>query len=129
MAESSKKYPSPSKNSEFKKYWDAYIISIISRDNFSIGHLLQLEMLCNMHAEHYRLEMIVDLEGYSKSHLGRDLANDSNRFITKPSPEAAHMDRLKKQILVWTDKLGLLPAAGKGLGGGRNKEKDDEEWE
>lgn len=99
------KYPSPSSDPEFKKYWNSYIDAVTSRDNFKEGHLFQLEMLCKMHQEYKKLEEVLEVTGHT-------YMSESGRYgqVIKKYPEVDQMNKVRDQIAAYIKMLGLTLA-------------------
>ena len=96
------RYPSPSEDPEFKKYWNSYIEAVTSRDNFKEGHLFQLEMLCKMHQEYKKLEQVLEVTGHT-------YMSESGRYgqVIKKYPEVDQMNKVRDQIAAYIKMLGL----------------------
>ena len=87
----------------FTKYWKAYIDDVTSRENFKMGHLRTLEVLCDMYVEYEKLETILDMEGYTYESRNSRGANTINR-----RPEVEQIKGVRQQIALYTRMLGLV---------------------
>lgn len=114
----SHKYPPPKKHPTFRKVWGQFIDSIVSRDNFKVGHLNNLEILCDSYVEYEQLQEFIRTHGRSYVSVGR------NGEVWKLFPEVAQLSRVQLNIKNYTTMLGLnlkkddTPNAG-----------NDESWE
>lgn len=112
------RYPAPKTSIEFVKRWNKLIGGIVSRENFKIGHLYQLEILCDLYVEYDVLAKFVRTKGYTYAAVGRQ-----GRII-KPYPEVTQMNRVQSEIRSYSKMLGLLLATDRsGESGG-----EDNEW-
>lgn len=98
------KYPSPKKKDKiFTEHWNILIGEIVSRENFKLGHLLQLKLLCEMYCEKYRLDDTIEL-------LGTTYITEGGRNGTqeKIRPEVLQKNQVIRSILLCTKMLGLV---------------------
>jgi phage terminase small subunit len=112
------KYPSPKKNPEFRKRWDNLIRGVVSRDNFKVGHLYQLEILCDLYVEYDALAKFIRTKGYTYVALGRQ------GRIVKPYPQVTQINRVQAEIRSYSKMLGLLLSTDKSTESGG----EDNEW-
>lgn len=108
------RFPYPSDDPVFRKFWKSYLPSITNRANFQNFHLLQLEVLCRAHVEEVRLASIIDIQG----HTFRTGEDNRNGDQVRPRPEAAQLSTCRAQILQYVKMLGLMPSKPKGNEGG-----------
>lgn len=107
------KYPPPKKNPVFRRVWGQFIDSISRRDNFNVGHLNALEVLCDLFAEYEDLHAFIRMKGRSYQAFGR------SGMIWKLYPEVGYLKSVKHQINVYMKQLGLtLRRDESGLSGG-----------
>lgn len=119
------KYKSPkSHRKTFTRYWNDYIEDITRRENFKLGHLRQLEILCDLHEEYEKITTLVGKLGYSYKSNGRQGIQHKIR------PEVQQLNRLRSDIRNYSRTLGLLLMKDKNLttdegDGGDEQEKWD----
>lgn len=107
------KYPPPKRNPTFRKVWGQFIDSISRRDNFNVGHLNALEVLCDLFAEYEDLHVFIRTKGRSYQTFGR------SGMTWKLYPEVGHLKSVQHQINVYMKQLGLtLRRDDSGLSGG-----------
>ena len=113
-----KKFPPPKKNSAFRRKWAQFIEEIAIRDNFSPGHLFQLEILCDLYAEYEDLNEVILTDGRTYKVMGRQ------GTLIKVRPEVGRVDKILNQIQSYSKSLHLniskKAAEGKG--------KEEEDW-
>lgn len=97
------KFPPPKKNLIFRKIWMLHIDNLSARDNFKIGHLEMLSMLCDLHVQYDELETFIRKKGRSYESIGR------NGRVFKFYPEVSQLTRVVAQIKDYTKILNLLP--------------------
>jgi len=113
------KYPPPRVHPIFRKIWMEFIDNICARENFKVGHLNSLEILCDLYVEYDELRAFLRQHGRSYQSLGR------SGQVWKPFPEVAQLNLVQSNIKEYTKMLGLLLKKDhSSLSGG---EKD--EWE
>lgn len=115
------KYPSPDGDRKFRRYWEMFVADVVLRENFKIGHLEQLRVLCKMYVEEEKLSDVVDLEGFTYTVSGR---NGDQR---KTTPEADLLVRIRTQITVYSKMLGLLLVKDSAPTDA-DTNKEDEDW-
>lgn len=120
MKEILKKYPAPKNSARFKKYWDKFVIDVVSRPNFKQGHLFQLEVLCDLYVELEGMVEFIDQVGttyQSDGRYGRQL---------KFYPEVKLIGEHRRNIAVYSKNLGIILAKD----GQLSKESlDNENWD
>lgn len=114
-------YPSPSSNPVFKAKWKEYLPDVIVRENFKIGHLSQLKILCDLHVEYDKLSNFIDKKGYVYKSYGR------NGVQFKQWPQVAQRNRAVSEIRQYAKTLGLLLVKDKDTGNNTAGEKA--EWD
>lgn len=108
------KYPPPKTDPEFKKLWELFIKDIEFRDNFQVGHLKYLEVLCDLYVEYKLLTDILLKQGLTFETEGR------NGFQIKPRPEVSQKNSVVGQITAITKVLNLAPV--KNILGSKNSD-------
>lgn len=103
--------------SVFEDYWDLFVVSVVDRDNFKVGHLEQLKILCKLYKEEDELGKIIDVEGHTFESFGR------NGIQVKPRPEVAQLKNIRGQIRDYSKMLGIILTEDKKL-----KEEQKDEW-
>ncbi len=96
-------YPPPKRHPVFKAKWRQFIGSLSGRDGFKIGHLNQLELLCDLYVEYAALSKFIRTKGYTYSTISRF------GTLVKPYPQVALMKTTMGQIHTYTKALGLNP--------------------
>lgn len=112
------KYPPPKKEKEFKLAWNAFIDSVTRRDNFHKGHLLQLEILCDLYSEKKKLMDIIEEEGATYATVGR------HGLQRKVAPEVDQLNKVRGHIKLYSRSLGLDLMKDPGANPEANKEDD-----
>lgn len=113
------KYPPPKKHPIFRKKWGAFIDSLVSRDNFKVGHLNNLEILCDLYVEYAELQEFIRTHGRSYVSVGR------NGEAWKFYPEVGQLTRVQANIKTYTAMLRLEPSKDYGTASGG----EESEWE
>ena len=98
-----KKNRSPKSNPVFTRMWNKLVVEIESRENFKTGHLSQLEVLCDLYLEYYRLDALIEKEGYTYV-----VSEGRNGTQLKTRPEVVQMNRTRAEIRSYSKMLGLL---------------------
>jgi hypothetical protein len=96
------RYPSPKKCKEFTSKWRQLIGGVVSRDNFKMGHLYQLEILCDLYVEYGALSKFVRIKGHTYTSVGR------NGKDIKTYPQVSLMFRTQAEIRSYSKMLGLI---------------------
>jgi len=96
------KYPPPRKNPEFAKRWRQLIAGVVSRDNFKMGHLYQLEILCDLYVEYDELAKFIRVKGHTYTSIGR------NGKTIRPYPQVNLLSRNQSEIRNYCKMLGLI---------------------
>jgi len=102
------KYPPPKRDPTFRKVWMQFIDNISGRDNFKVGHLNTLEILCDLHVEYEELRRFLRKNGRSYQSYGR--AGMQWKFF----PEVGQLNNVQAQIKEYMKILGLLLTKDKG---------------
>ena len=110
------KYPPPKKNKTFRKIWMQFIDSLVSRENFKVGHLNNLEILCDLYVEYEELQKFIRTKGRSYLSVGR------SGEVWKFYPEVSHLSKVQLQIKNYTAMLGLVPKKDHGTEAGGKSE-------
>lgn len=97
-----KKYPAPSADIQFKKYWKKFLPKVMERDNFHESHLEQLNILCNLYSEYHKLNEFILTNGYSYESDGR--YGESRREY----PEVKIFQKVTAEIRHYSKILGLI---------------------
>lgn len=112
------KYPPPKNNPIFRKKWMRFIDGIVDRDNFKIGHLDSLEILCDLYVEYDTISKIIRTQG----HTYESISKHGKTIRTRP--EVAQLEKCTTNIRTYTRQLDLFPKKDHGHESGG----DDEEW-
>ncbi len=96
-------YPPPKKDPKFREVWLLFIDSISGRENFKVGHLRNLEILCDLYVEYESLQKFIRTKGRSYLSVGR--AGEVWKFY----PEVSLLGRVQSQIKDYTKMLNLVP--------------------
>lgn len=96
------KYPPPKKNPTFRRIWMEFIDNITKRENFKVGHLNSLEILCDLHVEYEELRAYLRKRGRSYQSFGRQ------GMAWKFYPEVGQLNNVQAQIREYMKMLGLL---------------------
>ena len=116
----SRKYKAPKAASkEFRSYWNTFIVTIASRDNFAKHHMKNLEILCNMYVEYDRMTEIIKEEGFSYISEGR------NGIQKKLNPEYIERNKLLAEIRQFSRLLDIVPTKDQAM---PSDSEDDGEW-
>lgn len=95
-------YPPPKKNPKFRKIWGQFIDGIACRENFDVGHLNSLEILCDLFVEYEEVSTFIRKKGRSYQTIGR------SGMIWKFYPEVGQLKAVQHQINVYMKQLGLV---------------------
>ncbi len=112
-------FPPPRKNPTFRRVWMQFIDNVSKRDNFKIGHLNALEILCDLYTEHETIQEFVRTNGRSYLCVGR------NGDVWKFYPEVNHLKSVQHQIAVYMKQLDLILKKDQSTESGGEKEN----WE
>jgi phage terminase small subunit len=96
-----KVYPPPKDTPEFIRYWNLYLPLVTRRENFSIAHLEQLKILCELYVMYDYLQDQILENGITYESGGR------NGYQIKPRPEVAQLKDTRNQIYQYSKMLGL----------------------
>lgn len=96
------KYPPPKCHPIFEKIWLEHIDNITARENFKIGHLQPLAILCDLYVEYLELTKFIQDHGRSYKSVGR------SGTIWRFYPEVGQIKVVQSQIKEYTKLLGLL---------------------
>ena len=115
------KFPPPKKHPTFRAKWFRFIDNVSSRDNFKVGHLDTLEILCDLYVEYEQLHEFVRVNGRSYLSVGRQ------GEVWKFYPEVLQLTKVQGAIKEYTKMLDLILKKDHGAGDGGGGEKS--EWE
>lgn len=96
------KYPPPKKNKIFRASWLKFIDDITDRENFKVGHLQQLEILCDLLVEYDEYQTFIRKRGRTYKSVGR------NGEVWKFYPEVLQLNKVSAQIKEYMKMLSLL---------------------
>lgn len=96
------KYPPPKKHPTFRKRWAEFIENITARENFKVGHLTHLEILCDLYVEYEELQEFIRTHGRSYVSVGR------NGEVWKFYPEVGQLNKVSAQIKDFSKMLGIV---------------------
>ena len=99
---SNHRYPPPKRHPKFRRIWGQFIDGIINRDNFNVGYLNSLEILCDLFVEYEELSAFIRKTGRSYQTFGR------SGMIWKLYPEVGQLKSVQHQINVYMKQLGLI---------------------
>lgn len=116
----SKKYPSPIKTKEFARYWEIYLPLVTRRANFSVGHLEQLKILCQLFCTQDELSATI-----AKVGLTYETEGGRNGDLIKPRPELIILKETRTQINMFCRLLGLHLTKDEAFSEEDVKNKDD----
>lgn len=108
-------------NAQFTFYWNLFINDVTERENFKMGHLEPLRILCLLYIEYHDLCKIIKSEGYLYENDG-----GRNGSQLKPNPCVAIRDKTLAEIRQYSKLLGLILKEDKEVNG---KEKEEDEWQ
>lgn len=109
----------PKKDKDFKRYWELFVPDVANRENFKLGHLQQLEILCDLFIEYHALAKIVKDEGRFYQSDGRY----GEKIMLHPA--VARQDKVLAEIRGYSKLLGVTLHKDTG-----NVEKEAvDEWE
>lgn len=112
------KYPPPKNDPIFRRIWSQHIDNISSRENFKVGHLNQLEILCDLHVRYENLQEFIRTHGMTYESFGR------NGYIVKTYPQVSESNKCIAQIKEYNKLLGLLLKGDKSEGA----DGEEDEW-
>lgn len=96
-------YKSPKEDDvEFTRYWNLYVDDVAQRDNFKIGHLEQLRILCQLYTEFDKLTEIISDKGYTYE------AETRNGLQTKVYSEVTIRKEVMLELRMYSKMLGLI---------------------
>lgn len=99
--ESKLKYPPPKKNEVFRRKWGQFLASVINRENFHVGHLNSLEVLCDLYVDYEDLRKFIRINGRSYQAFGR------HGKIWKFFPEVNQLNKVQASIKTYMLILGI----------------------
>lgn len=111
------KFPPPKQNPIFVRKWSLLLDSVVERDNFRKGHLLSLEILCDMYVEYEQISEFLRVNGQTYEADGRQ------GRIFRTFPQVGQMNKLKLEIRNYLRLLGLVLAKDMG-----KEDPDKDEW-
>lgn len=95
-------YPPPKKHPTFRKMWAQFIENVTERENFKVGHLNSLEILCDLFVDYEDLREFIRVNGRSYQSVGRQ------GVVWKFFPEVRQLNAVQAQIKEYMKMLGLL---------------------
>lgn len=98
-----KKYPPTRPGQEFARRWNSILPEIVARENFKLGHLYQLEILCDLYVEYQTLVDVLEISG--QTFVTTDGRNGTQ---IKQRPEVMQLNRVRSEIRNYSRHLGLL---------------------
>lgn len=98
----SRAYPSPKDDPVYAAKWNLFVGNVVARQNFKVGHLEQLNLLCDLYVEYEDLKAFVRKHGYTYTVSGK------NGVQIKPYPEYLALSRVLSEIRNYSKVLGLL---------------------
>lgn len=110
------------KDPAYQQVWDEFYPIICAKSNFQTAHLKQLEVLCDLYVDQKRLRADIDKNGYTYFAKLRD------GVLERPRPQVQMIYRVRADIKVYTDMLGLNLSKDKSRRPGKDPAKE-EEWE
>ena len=114
-------YESPlAKDTEFTRYWNLYVNDVVQRDNFKVGHLEQLRILCQLYTEFDKLTSIISEKGYTYETETR------NGLQVKVYSEVTIRKEIMLELRMYSKMLGLILEPDKVF---NEKEESKSEWE
>lgn len=123
-SKSTKKYPPPNTHPTYVARWNEFLPDIIERQNFKVGHLNLLDVLCRMFVELDVLSEIIRTEGYTYFAEG-----GRNGPQLKSRPEVQQINRTRSEIRSLSKSLGISLARDTEYGdGGAGSEEPEDEW-
>lgn len=114
-------YPPSSRNAIFVTHWIYYIADVAKRDNFKIGHLAQLKILCDLHVECEALNQFIAKNGWSLKRIGGRFGDTYTEF-----PEVKQLNKVRSEIRMYSTMLGLKLTKDSATSPGHQVK--DEDW-
>lgn len=115
------KYPPPSKNPMYRKFWEETLPHVINRDSFKTPHLGLLDVFCRLRVELANLDDFVMQNG----HTFRVVTVTGE--IRKTYPEVLERLKVIGMLEKYSRLLDLAPKKDKSGGGSPNPD-DEDEW-
>lgn len=112
------KYPPPSKDKVFRRMWMLFINNVIDRDNFHLGHLETLRILCDLYVEYESLVEFIRKNGRSYCSTGRN--GEQWKFY----PEVLHLPRVQASIREYCKLMDVVLKKDHGSESGG----EEDEW-
>lgn len=119
-----KSFEAPQSDSVFVKYWDLFINDVTERDNFKLGHLEQLQILCNLYKEYHMLTEQINEEGFTYHTDPEGNSRYGNQI--KPNPACTLRDKTLMEIRQYSKLLGLVLEKDKKI---TKEEESKSDWE
>ena len=92
----------PKKDKEFIRLWSINLPDVLARENVKQGHLIHLEILCDMYVESKKLTDDISFNGYVY-----DTGEGRNGQQSKIRPEVLQLNKLRSEIRAFSQMLGL----------------------
>ena len=105
MALSEDELRSPSRAPGFTPLWNILLDDMTDRENLKKSHLIQLEILVDLHLEYRRLSKLIEKNGYTISY-----ESPRNGPQEKTAPEVMVRNSILTQIRSYSLLLGLSPS-------------------
>jgi hypothetical protein len=118
-----KRFKAPIKDKKFEKYWNLYIGDVTARDNFKLGHLEHLRILCQIMVNFDKLQAQIDRDGFTYETDPDGKSRYGNQV--KVNPACTLRDKILAEIRQYSKMLGLLLEKDKVT----NEKGDKDEWE
>lgn len=101
-----KKYKAPIDREDFIHYWNLYIDDVTKRDNFKLGHLEHLRILCQLMTEFDNLTKAILKDGYTYETDPHGESRYGNQI--KVNPACTLRDKVLSEIRQYTKLLQLV---------------------
>ena len=118
-----KKFIAPIKGKDFKKYWNLFIEDVTARDNFKLGHLEHLRILCQLMVSFDKLQAQIDKQGFTYETDPNGESRYGNQI--KVNPACTLRDKSLAEIRQYSKMLGLILEKDKL----KNDKDEKDEWE
>ena len=99
------KFEAPSDKPEFKFYWDIFVEDVTKRDNFKLGHLQQLKILCRLYTEFDKMSDEIDEKGFTYETDPNGESRYGNQI--KINPISTQRDKILSEIRQFSKLLKL----------------------
>jgi hypothetical protein len=113
------KFPPPKKHPTFRRTWMNFVANIMARENFKVGHLQALEILCDLQVEYEQLQAFVRKNGRSYKSVSR------GGVVWKLYPEVLQLSKIAVQIKEYMKMMDLVLKKDHSTESGTEKESWD----